>query len=938
MQLIIEGHIIEIEPTAISHTLQVNDLAEIKNRNANYTNRFSIPPTPANVHALEQLGIPGNTSRIQYRKPAAKLIDNSIELISNGYAVISAFKGNYEAFIYSGNKSLTEILEGKKLNELDYSYLNHDLNLESFKASFENTSGYIHALAKYVKSESFSIYVGFEYDLNPGAIFISSLWNKIFTEAGFTYSGDIFTSEKFINTVITPTKGFEYLPSYHETLLGSVVSDNVLFSFPMTPNGVSFDHYMEFNGSLAKITNNTNALVFNYSGLCMVHSLSNIVVENGNAYIYLEINGLVVSTITPSEGDNTIHLIVNEGDVFRCRLHGYGNPPEFIIGNAPLDPLNVAAYYSMEFNEEAMDLTIDYSLLMPDTLQLSFVTDIMQRFGLMFRQRRNENHYEFIEIQKLLNDKSGAEDWSGKFIDSGEEYKIGSYARKNTMSYKYDEGVSTFADGDINVDIQHLEPTKTLFTSIFKAKQSGFLTYFGQEVYDIPIWEQAVEEGETIYKVMESDFRIFEIKRVQGTVALSGAGTNSTSLSGVLPFLDFKPCYYPEYICQYYRSFKDLLDNSKKLLATIQLDVVDIYGLDFFKLKYIEQLGKYFYLNKVSGFQTGKNSKVELVEIKKFDFNSPPTVVGNNYANIPHKGIYTFSWSDFIEDTTPPYFDPEGDAPTHIKIISLFDKATLRLNGQFVSANTIIPKGDIENGLLKAHAYDRNFSFYTSMVFKVRSENSDYFSFDNGGFTLIVAEPDGSVPLVEAGLDQVLFLPANSTTLNGTATDPSGIANVMWVRLAGNMVIIVEPWQLSTMVQNLAVGLYVFRLTATNNLGNSSSDTVTIRVWTRHTDISSVGMPGSKTMFLISIDGEPGANVTMRITTDSYTAGNVDGVSVGHNDSQTLIKTLDVSGRVSFIAYVIPNDFRDGNMTIEIIALDKGVIGTGIIHLFVDNT
>ena len=40
---------------------------------------------------------------------------------------------------------------------------------------------------------------------------------------------------------------------------------------------------------------------------------------------------------------------------------------------------------------------------------------------------------------------------------------------------------------------------------------------------------------------------------------------------------------------------------------------IDIYNIDFFKLKYIEQLGQYFYLNKVVNFRDKKLTKCELI-------------------------------------------------------------------------------------------------------------------------------------------------------------------------------------------------------------------------------------------------------------------------------------------------------------------------------------
>ena len=47
---------------------------------------------------------------------------------------------------------------------------------------------------------------------------------------------------------------------------------------------------------------------------------------------------------------------------------------------------------------------IDFSVIMPETSQIDFVKDVMQRYGLMYTQDRNSNHFKFIRFEKLLNE------------------------------------------------------------------------------------------------------------------------------------------------------------------------------------------------------------------------------------------------------------------------------------------------------------------------------------------------------------------------------------------------------------------------------------------------------------------------------------------------------------------------------------------------------
>ncbi|MCA6078779.1 PKD domain-containing protein [Fulvivirga sedimenti] len=113
-------------------------------------------------------------------------------------------------------------------------------------------------------------------------------------------------------------------------------------------------------------------------------------------------------------------------------------------------------------------------------------------------------------------------------------------------------------------------------------------------------------------------------------------------------------------------------------------------------------------------------------------------------------------------------------------------------------------------------------------------------------FTLTVTDGDGlsaqdemqifvtatnQLPVVSAGADQVITLPVSSTNLNGTASDPDGsITNIAWTKTSGPAATLSNADQLISTVDNLVEGVYIFRLTVTDNDGDTSSDEVRITV------------------------------------------------------------------------------------------------------------
>lgn len=955
-ELFLDGYRVELGNAAIAKTYQINDLAEIENQQTNFTNRFQLPDTPYNVKLFEQLGIPGNTSRKAYQRIPAKLVEDGIELMSKGYATIKSYNGYYDVVIYDGNISLAETLKGKRINDLDYSALNHALSIDTFKASLDNDyqDGYIHALADFGKIG----YYHFNVDYNPGAIFIAWLWDKIFATSGISYKGistaqypnGVFSKPKFLNSVVTPVRGFEVsLVPDSSIMIGSANTEYLFVNGSMSESGIQLDTQFDFQTpSLTSLISfqPDNELRFNYDGLCKLNisaSLdfySDTQVEQFQMSISIRLNGYEIFNLYEghlSVIDQTIQ--VKLGDVLTVHVNADVYPVNIQGSEYGWYSLNANA--NLSFTQTIIQNEIDYKTIMPDKSQLEFVKDIMQRFGLLFRKVRNKDEFEFIEIEELLNNRANAEDWSDKFISRSESYEVGEYARKNRFAYEYDEGVEAFADGIMSVDNEIIEGEKTLFTSIFRAsKVSRKINNIN--VYSIPLWEKKEDsDGTVTYEIKDDSFRIFEITRRQATVYIKqDVSSNTVSIPDTpgddVPFLDFSLCNYQNYVNTFFRTFNKVLDNSNKIDAEILLDPVDVYNLDFFRLKYIEQLGRYYYLNKVSNFKNGKTTKCELIEVREFYFNSPPTVVGNNQKSIAHIATYTFTWADFIFNTIPAYYDPDGDVATHIKVSQLFDRADLKLDGNAVLLNQEIAKADIDAGLLQATAVDIDPAFSTDMKFKVKSENNEGFSIPEGTFTLNVAARVNTAPVVNVGNDAIVWLPANSHAVSGASvTDDKGTPTLLWTKRSGGAANISNPATLTPTFLNLQKGNYVFRLTANDVDGASAYDEMIVRVWSDYTNIS-IDNPtiSNSTTYLVTIQGEANTEVTLEVATDENTSGEVDFTFMNENETKTLIKTLDATGQITFdaTATVQPGDY--GIMTIRITAISAGIIGTDYVELW----
>ncbi|MGZ3973682.1 MAG: PKD domain-containing protein, partial [Flavisolibacter sp.] len=130
--------------------------------------------------------------------------------------------------------------------------------------------------------------------------------------------------------------------------------------------------------------------------------------------------------------------------------------------------------------------------------------------------------------------------------------------------------------------------------------------------------------------------------------------------------------------------------------------------------------------------------------------------------------------------------------------------------------------------------------------------------------TLTVLAPPNQLPVADAGPDQTITLPVNSVNLLGSASDPDGtIVSYNWTQTSGpTKTSFSSASPLALTVHNLTEGLYVFRLTATDNDGATTWDEVKVTV-----------MPDPRTRSTATVYPNPATN-TINIKIEALTLQN----------------------------------------------------------------
>jgi|GEM_PF-5917028 len=607
------------ENEKINLNLQLNNINDISTRNSYYSNTISVPRTAKNTKALDYLGVVGNTSRIPYKRVKCTYTQNTIPLIREGYIqVTDTTEDSFKIVLFDGVIDLSERLKNKTLSDLNLIEYNHYINIPDYLDSFTNTEGYIYALADYGAYSPDDIY---RIEYQAPALFAHTVFDKILTDAGFSYSGAIFNSPDYKDLLLSPTNGYVVEDeSAVLTELATIESEPIAV-YIEEQQETTYHYDLEWEYDTTPVSGFTitdpNTITVNFDGSIKIDIQNIVGITAGTVRVEIWKNNTYIKQITFDQtGSNT-----DENEIFIQVLDGdtiYG----FIDATSELafDTTYVLEFTnsnSLTFSQQTGGQIVDLNNLYQDVAQDKIIKDIMQHFGMILT-KTSENQLTFITMEELLQSHNTAEDWTSKIIDqTNEEYDLKGYGINNFMKYKYDEAYreNFYFDGTMEVDNEHFQFEKTLFTSIFEMKPRPYKR-FNVPVALIPIWEENDNGGSITVTPRETQIGLFRLRKYNQSTQfkLYENGQNYVH-SGDIPYMSYVNIGYQYFINNYYSEFNKLLDTSKILTFNANLSRMDLYNLDFFRLKYLKQTGKYYYLNSVK--VTANKTKVEMVEINQ---------------------------------------------------------------------------------------------------------------------------------------------------------------------------------------------------------------------------------------------------------------------------------------------------------------------------------
>lgn len=256
------------------------------------------------------------------------------------------------------------------------------------------------------------------------------------------------------------------------------------------------------------------------------------------------------------------------------------------------------------------------------------VKAFVQLFGLTVDVNPVTKVARAYSVQEFYNRRSSSgKNWSDKLIkgkDTKLTFQLSSYAQSNEMKLEDNKDNNVTDSYKFSIPDVNLQPTKLLF-------QIGFLAGLNQRLYDAdttnathtlanyPIWtvnRGRMENGEMTettweYNVLSKPM-VVHINKSNFMRPKVKVGRTLTQVRLYTAYFKKLKYYVPKY---YDKLINNILKNPKILQVQILLDSLDIQSLDLFNPIWLEEHGFWFYVSKINNFQAGKISKVDLIRM-----------------------------------------------------------------------------------------------------------------------------------------------------------------------------------------------------------------------------------------------------------------------------------------------------------------------------------
>ena len=621
--------------TVIAQTLQAANIGDLTTRKFNFTNTFTIPDTPTNQSVYEQSNNEQSLTNVPYTKRLAKVIQNGIETVPNGLEVLTEAGEDFKIYIISGAKNFFESVGTKKLWDLTGFF--YEIT-SSFSAYVNSTSGLI------IPAAHAGTRIASPVDSNGTLPFLyyKDVIDRIFTDAGFTNSGAIFSTTKFITTAIgaygaskdgygeqfmskryvkaqkTVTQNFSLINGFP----GASPSTAVTFPITLAPgtNPLGYwdgtSKYISENSLLSGFDDLFKVKVKVTVNITVTSGTVNILLMNGSSIVTADV--LVSGAVTgiysveiDTYARNDINSFAVDTDLYVALQYSSGvSPVAAQVLSGTIEFVPYPEITNMFYAADAL----------PNMTQKDLLIDFAIANGILFEENNGVVYCKTIE--EIITDTVGAVDWTDKRVnpkDRNITFLPNIYAQENVFSYSDNDSVinKKLYDGTLSINNDNIPLSKVIYTRRFQSLDSNLYT----NIY-LPNLNAYVESNSDMTN--DPGYKLVLIRQNRGyepAIDFRFFLNPGTLLSGVTTY---KVAYFDDidetlsmsfqdYLNDNYTSFFQALQKAKTVKRYYYLNQMDIANFSFLRL--IFDGDAYYMVNKIINFIPGKVTQVELFKV-----------------------------------------------------------------------------------------------------------------------------------------------------------------------------------------------------------------------------------------------------------------------------------------------------------------------------------
>lgn len=490
-ELYVNDRLVDLHPsTVIAQTLQVFDPGRLGSIVTDYTSSIRVPKTFNNEQLLGFLSNTKTKSTVPYSSLSCRYVENGLPLIRNARVIVTEVGDDYSLTIYSGPWGFFEIIQEKKLWDLDFSDINSEWT-EATRDGYRNaTTGILQALVDDGQLESLSPpVINYQEDIiRCPQIYYHTVVEKIFSTYGFEVVGDIFTNDIYKKLAMPLAVVYKDPKFLNDKVFSAAADGSQVIVNPVSPVNVIFDQNVKqgadnfYDGTSEYVINNPDTP--NAYFRMQVKTDLTIIVTGGTVDIKIEATGFSPATESNvGTGQYSLQFLAAtghaDGDIVKVTITTNSGTPTVEITNGVF--YNYPVTGIEDENDDTYISTIVpfyvyFQKLFEEVKLLDFLREFCVRFNVQITQINNVLHVKTLNT--ILDDRSGP-DWTAKRdkdIVDRIRYGFSSYARTNVLKTPIDteftpDITSVYGDGDFAIPNENLKESANIYTSIFAATQ-----------------------------------------------------------------------------------------------------------------------------------------------------------------------------------------------------------------------------------------------------------------------------------------------------------------------------------------------------------------------------------------------------------------------------------------------------------------------------------